>query len=185
MAFAQSSERRAAPGAPRLRLPATSTLASREIRSKCAPPPTCLMRVHSRRCCHRLRPDGNHPAKSRSAPVVSHHLDGLLRAPGPGLVASRCQKGFAAFPSCERCLPRLTPPRGRDPWPPDTRALSRDAFHTLRRSPPSSSTPHCCSSANITAALAPSPLALGRLGCTGQPSRRAPRPRGLSPPSGP
>jgi hypothetical protein len=63
MAFAQSSERRVAPGRSRSQLPTCSTFASRGIRSECAPPPTCPLRVHSRQCCHRLRPDGYQPAR--------------------------------------------------------------------------------------------------------------------------
>jgi len=57
-----------------------------------APPSTCSRSVHS--CADgqsALRPRRYHPPKSRSALVVSHHLDGFLRFASRGLVASRCR----------------------------------------------------------------------------------------------
>jgi len=56
------------------------------------PPSTCSRSVHSRADGQSaLRPRGYHPPKSRSARVVSHHLDGFLRFTSRGLVASRCR----------------------------------------------------------------------------------------------
>jgi len=58
-----------------------------------APPSTCSSRVHSgRRPLRALDLGSRRPAsKSRSVLVVSHHLDGFLRARSRGLVASRCR----------------------------------------------------------------------------------------------
>jgi len=91
-----------------------------------APPPTCSRSVHSRADGQSaLRPRRYHPPKSRSALVVSHHLDGFLRFSSRGLVASRCRS--------------WGPPRfhtGR----PTGRPASHDAspqcrIRTLRRNP--------------------------------------------------
>jgi len=65
-----------------------------------APPPTHPARVHSRRIglprCT-FGPTAP-PVQPRSALVVSHHLDGFLRAQARGLVASRCRSwGSSAF----------------------------------------------------------------------------------------
>jgi len=48
------------------------------------------------------------PAKSRSALVVSHHLDGFLRTMSHGLVASRCQP----WGSTRFAQPRSQSPEG-------------------------------------------------------------------------
>jgi hypothetical protein len=64
------------------------------VRDLVAPPPTHPLRVHSQqpRVAPRL-PSGrrHHPSSSRSVLVVSHHLDGFLRAKDRGLVASHCR----------------------------------------------------------------------------------------------
>jgi hypothetical protein len=77
------------------------------------------------------------PWSTRSVLVVSHHLDGLLRARISGLIASRYRKGFAAFlHRAVACRPafRRRPARIRT-----YTTLSRCALHTPRRSPPASS----------------------------------------------
>jgi hypothetical protein len=64
------------------------------VRDLAAPPPTHPTRVHSQpiRVAPGL-PSGrrHHPSSSRSVLVVSHHLDGFLRAKDRGLVASHCR----------------------------------------------------------------------------------------------
>jgi len=70
---------------------------------------------------------------TRSVLVVSHHLDGLLRAPGLEFIASRNRIGFAAFPE----LATTRADRSRRPMA--TVPLSRNAVHTLRRIPLASS----------------------------------------------
>ena len=57
----------------------------------CSPPSTSALRVHSRSV---LPPSIGVPGATRatrSALVVSHHLDGFLRAARRGLIASRCR----------------------------------------------------------------------------------------------
>ena len=66
-----------------------------------------------------------------SARVVLHHLDGLLRTPGFGFVAPRCQNGFAAFQSCainHQPRPKPAPAAGQHPPP-------RNAVHPSKSSP--------------------------------------------------
>jgi len=82
---------------------------------------------------------------TRSALVVSHHLDGLLRAPDLEFIAPRNRIGFAAFPE----LATTRADRSRRPMV--TILLSRNAVHTLRRIPLASSRtaslrplPSCC-----------------------------------------
>jgi len=76
---------------------------------------------------------------TRSALVVSHHLDGLLRARVPGLVASRYRKGFAAF---------LAPAhRSRDPETVGygaTGSFPGCAFTPFEEVPPPAAAPHRC-----------------------------------------
>jgi hypothetical protein len=64
-------------------------------------------------------------AESRSASVVSHHHDGLLRTEVTGLLHPATGQGFAAFHASQpQSSPRATL---------DTVGSSRDAVHTLRR----------------------------------------------------
>jgi hypothetical protein len=72
--------------------------ASPGIRSRCVPRLRHLGRASTpwRRCRHHSANRLPHPLTC-SARVVSHHLDGLLRTVDPGLVASQCRTGFAAF----------------------------------------------------------------------------------------
>jgi hypothetical protein len=64
--------------------------------------------------------------QSRSALVVSHHLDGLLRTKGCGSVAPRCQSRVRRV----SCLPASNVARGRQEG---VGYSPRDAVHTLRR----------------------------------------------------
>jgi hypothetical protein len=83
-------------------------------------------------------------ASSRSALVVSHHLDVFLRARVTGLLHPATSKGFAAFPVCRR------------PLPSEDSAVCRG--HSPRRgSHPSKSSPHQ-QPYRITAAFAFLPL---------------------------
>jgi hypothetical protein len=155
MAFAQSSERRTAPGASPPQLPATSTLASHGIRSECAPPPTSSMRVHSRRCCHRLRTDGDHPANrvppswflTTSTVCSALRLPGLLH-PGAGRGSPRfCGRPLlASIPTPEGTRPaassvprafprRVSHPPKKSPRPQHT-AFPRLSLHLCRPLPP-------------------------------------------------
>jgi hypothetical protein len=83
-------------------LPASRHLASRGIHLVVCPssdiPRSRPLRVTLPSPSARWSP--HQPA--RSALVVSHHLDGLLRVRVPGLVASRYRKGFAAFLALRR-----------------------------------------------------------------------------------
>jgi hypothetical protein len=135
MAFAQSSKRRTAPGASPPQLPATSILASRGIRSECAPPPTSPMRVHSRRCCHRLRADGDHPA-CRVPPswfLTTSTVCSALRL--PGLLHPGAGRGSPRFR--ERPLLAATPtPEGTRPAASSgPRAFPRRVSHPSKKSP--------------------------------------------------
>jgi hypothetical protein len=90
------------------------------------------------------------PARSRSALVVFHHLDGLLRMQGRGLVASRCQPwGSTRFT-------RTTARRSRETIVPLS-ALPESQAHTLRR------VPLCCSRAASLRPLHLLPLAARRI----------------------
>jgi len=65
------------------------------------------------------------PARSRSAFVVSHHLDGLLRTTATGLLHPATGRGFAAFhASRSQSCPKTALVSASTP---------RDAVHTLRR----------------------------------------------------
>jgi len=118
------------------KLPSTSNTCLSWDSFECAPHPTSSARVHSQQRCRCLRPSSANWS-TRSVLVVSHHLDGLLRARSSGLVASRYRKGFAAFPHrAAACRPafRRRPARIRT-----VTAFSRCALHTPRRSPPNCS----------------------------------------------
>jgi len=87
---------------------------------------------------------------TRSDPVVSHHLAGLLRTSGLESIAPRNRKEFAAFPGFDPtfCQPKPTSDGRRSPFP-------ARAVHTLRRIPLASSRtaslrplPSCCSVAS-------------------------------------
>jgi hypothetical protein len=56
-----------------------------------APPPTHPPRVHSRRPFRAPSASRRPASKSRSARVVSHHLDGFLRATARRFVAPCCR----------------------------------------------------------------------------------------------
>jgi len=77
------------------------------------------------------------PARSRSALVVSHHLDGFLRTRGHGLVASRCQP----WGSTRFAHPPHAGPKGpsRTDYPPRVAGS-----HPSKSSPPSTAAPHHC-----------------------------------------
>jgi hypothetical protein len=60
----------------------------------------------------------HHPSSSRSVLVVSHHLDGFLRAKDHGLVASRYRSwGSPRFPKPAPHGPRTRPPKWPHPKP--------------------------------------------------------------------
>jgi hypothetical protein len=140
------------PEALSMRLPASSALASREIRRVNSP----LIR-HPRpastpgQCCHRLRQVGS-TRLARSALVVSHHLDGLLRRRVPGLLHPGTGRGSPRFASAAAAR-RPAPPKRY--W----LASGRPQRSSLRPSHPSKKfsrwQPH-----RITATVAPSPLRL-------------------------
>ena len=67
---------------------------------------------------------------SRSALVVSHHLDGFLHIEVTGLLHPATGKGFATFHNCRP---------SRRPRALERRCAPRDAVHTLRRLPLASS----------------------------------------------
>jgi hypothetical protein len=85
------------------------------VRDLVAPPPTHPLRVHSQkpRVAPRL-PSGrrHHPSSSRSVLVVSHHLDGFLRAKDRGLVASHCRSwGSPRFSKPSPLIPHSHDPK--------------------------------------------------------------------------
>jgi hypothetical protein len=101
-----------------------------------APPSTSSRSVHSRADGQSaLRPRRVHPPKSRSALVVSHHLDGFLRFSICGLVASRCRSWGP---------PRFRPGRPTG-WSARRDASPRCRIRTLRRTPRRQ--PHCVAAA--------------------------------------
>lgn len=138
--------------------------------SWCAPPPMSSDRVHSGWRCRHRRSAGCHQP-TRSALVVSHHLDGFLRVRTPGLVASRYRKGFAAF-----LAPVHRSSRPEGPWSGALGASPSAPSHPSKKSPLQQ--PH-----HIAVAVAPSPLDLRALPLPVL--RGDPRPRGLAPLSGP
>jgi hypothetical protein len=91
-------------------------------------------------------------APTCSVLVVSHHLDGLLLPPGPGLVASRYRKGFAAFPLALAARSPDAPKSTR--WrPAQTQAFPLRASHPPKKSPRQQPR-------RVTATLASSPSSL-------------------------
>jgi len=85
-------------------------------------------RVHSRPLANEL-PSGHryHPVTSRSALVVSHHLDGLLRAPAAGLLHPAASHevrrvSLDRYPSCPKALQPVN-------------LVSRDAVYPSKGSP--------------------------------------------------
>jgi hypothetical protein len=91
----------------------------------------------------RLRAPGSHPGASRSALVVSHHLGGLLRIEGRGLVASRCRPWGS--------------PRFRTPCPPGrSRTERRVPFPATQNRPPKNSPRR--QPRRVTTAVAPLPF---------------------------
>ena len=146
-----------------MRLPAASFFTSLGIRSSSVPLIRCAWCASTPiNVAADFGPTGTIPPESRSVLVVSHHLDGLLRAPGSKLVASWYRKGFAAFLSLGHCLPRLATPRGDDPKPPvDPHAFPRRISHPPKKS---SLQQHAAllQLVHITVAVAPSSLALVR-----------------------
>jgi hypothetical protein len=91
---------------------------------------------------------------TRSALVVSHHLDGFLRVRGPGLVASRYRKGFAGFlclraplQSIRRSLVRCA------------RGVPACASTPLEEVPPPAAAPHRCGRCPLVVGPPRSPVA--------------------------
>jgi hypothetical protein len=79
----------------------------------------------------------HHPSSSRSALVVSHHLDGFLRAKDRRLVASCCRSwGSPRFPEPAARRPRPNGPKAARPAP-EARPgpVPRDAIHPSKSSP--------------------------------------------------
>jgi len=68
---------------------------------------------------------------TRSAHVVSHHLDGLLRAQASGLLHPETEWSFAAFPGCAPIIhrPKPTTDGRRLPFP-ATRFTPSEEFHS-------------------------------------------------------
>lgn len=80
-----------------------------------APPPVLSRCVHSRHTpANRHAPSGRgfHPPTSRSARVVSHHLDGLLRNEPAGLLHPATDLGVRRVSA-----PTSTTRDPKDPWP--------------------------------------------------------------------
>jgi len=100
----------------------------------CAPPPICLLRVHSPMTLppsFGLAPIGDQIAFRL---VVSHHLDGLLRAEVLGLLRPKTDRGSLHF---EIGTPLSRQPKPTFKWKCST--TPRNAVHTLRRIPLASS----------------------------------------------
>jgi hypothetical protein len=86
-----------------------------------------------------LRPDGTN-RQTRSAFVVSHHHDGLLRSRGRGSIAPRNRPGVRRV--SRRPGARTVRPKGQRAQV--ARVVPRDAVHTLRRLPSPTAVPHHC-----------------------------------------
>jgi hypothetical protein len=86
-----------------------------------------------------LRPDGA-SRRTRSAFVVSHHHDGLLRSRGRGFIAPRNRPGVrhvSRHPGAHTVRPKGQRAQVAG-------AVPRDAVHTLRRLPSPTAVPHHC-----------------------------------------
>jgi len=121
-------------------------------------------------------------SRSRSALVVSHHLDGLLQLRGPGCIATRSRTRFAAFrhPDRDRSQAfRRTPCHARRPA-----MVPAAPVRTPRRSPPDRSRT-ASSRCRPSTAVALLPLRLRALDCRSTQSRDDPRLQGVAPLSGP
>jgi len=68
--------------------------------AECAPPPTSSVWSTPGDVAASVGRGSPARCPTRSALVVSHHLDGFLHTRSSGLVASRYRKGFAAFRAC-------------------------------------------------------------------------------------
>jgi hypothetical protein len=108
----------------------------RFIRS--APPPHKPERVHSR---HASAPSviGDQADESRSAHVVSHHLDGLLRISNLGYVATRDGHGVRSVSAVLSASPGPKTYRG---W--ESQRFPATGFTPPEESPSSVAVPHHC-----------------------------------------
>jgi hypothetical protein len=86
-----------------------------------------------------LRPDGA-TRRTRSAFVVSHHHDGLLRSKGRGFIAPRNRPGVRRV--SRHPVARTVRPEGQRAQV--AGVVPRDAVHTLRRLPSPTAVPHHC-----------------------------------------
>jgi len=150
--------------APSKRLPSHRTdprrSASHGIRSRGVPRrrPTCR-RLLPGHVTAAVRPVCCQSTRTRSAPVVSHHLDGLLRTTGLGFVAPRSQTGFVTFHSAFSArAPAETDSQGLTPHSPQRG--SHPSKNSPRRQP-----------YHVTVAVALLPF----LSCSRLPVRRSAR----------
>jgi len=142
--------------APSKRLPSHRTdprrSASHGIRSRGVPRrrPTCR-RLLPGHVTAAVRPVCCQSTRTRSAPVVSHHLDGLLRTTGLGFVAPRSQTGFVTFHSAFSArAPAETDSQGLTPHSPQRG--SHPSKNSPRRQPYHITwpLPSCRSDAHLT-----------------------------------
>jgi len=96
-----------------------------------------------------LRPDGT-TRRTRSAFVVSHHHDGLLRSRGRGFIAPRNRPGVRRVswrPEAHAVRPKGQRARVAG-------VIPRDAVHTLRRLPSPIAVPHHCGRCPLAVSVA-------------------------------